>query len=153
MTYQNETPGLLPSEAERLGKITVGTELGWGETVDLDGVRYARHGIRAAAIRHGLMRGEVNPIGHHADGSQKLVAILDRECFVPAPYPGHYEPLISCGAFVKKGTQVGLLHDFHRIDESPWPVCAGVDGFVLSQASRAPVTQGMHILVVANEVG
>src|SRR5690606_28005849 len=24
MTYQNRTPGLLPSEAERLGKITVG---------------------------------------------------------------------------------------------------------------------------------
>src|SRR6185369_13645391 len=28
MVYQNLTPGLLPSEAERLGKITVGTELG-----------------------------------------------------------------------------------------------------------------------------
>ncbi|HEY1068058.1 MAG TPA: succinylglutamate desuccinylase/aspartoacylase family protein, partial [Pirellulales bacterium] len=26
MVYQNQTPGLLPSEAERLGKITVGTE-------------------------------------------------------------------------------------------------------------------------------
>lgn len=153
MTYQNDTPGLLPSEAERLGKITVGTELGWGETVNLDGVRYARHGIRAAAIRHGLMNGAIEPIGHHADGTQKLVAMVDRDCFVPAPFPGHYEPLMECGAFVKKGTPVGLLHDFYRIDEKPWPVCAGVDGYVMSQASRAPVAQGLHILVVAHHVG
>ncbi|MBT5876158.1 MAG: succinylglutamate desuccinylase, partial [Candidatus Latescibacteria bacterium] len=153
MTYQNDTPGLLPSEAERLGKITVGTELGWGETVNLDGVRYARHGIRAAAIRHGLMNGAIEPIGHHADGTQKLVAMVDRDCFVPAPFPGHYEPLMECGVYVKKGTPVGLLHDFYRIDEKPWPVCAGVDGYVMSQASRAPVAQGLHILVVAHEVG
>ena len=30
MVYQNEYPGLLTSEAENLGKVTVGTELGWG---------------------------------------------------------------------------------------------------------------------------
>ncbi len=29
IAYQNETPGLLPSEAERLGKITIGGEFGW----------------------------------------------------------------------------------------------------------------------------
>jgi len=151
MMYQNETPGLLPSEAERLGKITVGTELGWGETVNLDGVRYARHGIRAAAIRHGLMKGDIQPIGHHADGTQKLVAMVDRDCYIPAPFPGHYEPLMACGVFVHKGTTVGLLHDFYRIDDTPWPVQAGVDGYVLSQASRAQVPQGLHILVVASE--
>ncbi|MBT3344933.1 MAG: succinylglutamate desuccinylase [Gemmatimonadetes bacterium] len=153
ITYQNETPGLLPSEAERLGKITVGTELGWGETVNLDGVRYAKQGLRAAAIRHGLMQGQIEPMGHHADGTQKLVAMVERECFVPAPYPGHYEPLLECGTQVSRGDTVGWLHDFYRIDDAPWPVTAGVDGYVLSQASRAPVIQGMHILVVAQEVG
>jgi predicted deacylase len=152
MTYQNETPGLLPSEAERLGKITIGTELGWGETVNPEGVRYARQGILAAAIRHGLLRGDLRPIGHHADGSQKRVAMVDRACFVPAPFPGHYEPLIPCGQRVRKGQTVGLLHDFYRIDDDPWPVNAGVDGYVLCQASRAPVPQGLHILVVAREV-
>ena len=152
ITYQDETPGLLPSEAERLGKITVGTELGWGETVSPAGVRYARHGITAAAIRHGQLRGDIQPIGYHADGTQKLVAMVDRECFVPAPFPGHYEPLMECGAWVTKGQTVGLLHDFYRIDDDPWPVRAGLDGYVICQASRAPVPQGLHILVVAKEV-
>ena len=45
MIYQNQTPGLLPSEAERLGKITVGTELGWGRAVSAEGVRYGRQGV------------------------------------------------------------------------------------------------------------
>src|SRR5262249_44525712 len=62
MTYQNQTPGLLPSEAERLGKITVGTELGWGRAVNPEGVRYGRHGVLAAAIHHGQLRGTIEPI-------------------------------------------------------------------------------------------
>ncbi|HCL31182.1 MAG TPA: succinylglutamate desuccinylase [Candidatus Latescibacteria bacterium] len=152
MIYQDETPGLLPSEAERLGKITVGTELGWGETVNREGVRYARHGIRAAAIHHGQMLGEIEPIGHHADGTQKLVAMVDRDCFTPAPFSGHYEPVMDCGTFVHAGDTVGLLHDFQRVDEQPWPVRARIDGYVLCQAARAPVAQGLHILVIAQQV-
>lgn len=152
MTYQNETPGLLTSEAERLGKITIGTELGWGESVNPIGVTYARQGIRAAAIHHGLLAGEIQPIGHHADGTQKLVAIVDRSCFVPAPFQGYYEPLMACGTSVKRGQTVGLLHDFYRIDDEPWPIKAEVDGYLLCQASRAPVRQGLHIVVVAIEV-
>ena len=57
ITYQNETPGLLSSEAERLGKITLGAELGWGTALSAEGVRYGRHDVTAAAIRHGQMQG------------------------------------------------------------------------------------------------
>lgn len=148
MTYQNETPGLLTSEAERLGKITVGTELGWGEAVNRDGVRFAKHGVRAAAIHHGQMRGEIEPIAHHANGTQRLASIVDPACYTSAPYAGHYEELLSCGALVKRGDVVGYLHDFERVDEAPWPVRAGVDGLVVGQAWGARVRQGQHILCV-----
>jgi N-alpha-acetyl-L-2,4-diaminobutyrate deacetylase len=147
ITYQNETAGLLPSEAERLGKITVGTELGFGCSVHPDGVRYARQGVRAAAIHHGQVRGEIAPIGHHADGTQVTASMVDRGCFTPAPFAGHYEPLLRCGTRVKQGEVVGLLHDFDRIDLEPWPACAGVDGIVIAQAWQTPVMQGQHILV------
>ncbi|MBI2504515.1 MAG: succinylglutamate desuccinylase/aspartoacylase family protein [Candidatus Latescibacteria bacterium] len=151
MVYQNRTPGLLPSEAENLGKITLGTELGWGSAVNAEGVRYGRQGVLAAAIHHGQLRGQLQPIGHHAAGTQRKVEIVDRECFVPAPFPGLYEPLLECGATVKRGQVVGLLHDFCRIDEEPHPVRAGVDGIALAQAWRARVEQGQHILVVGQE--
>jgi predicted deacylase len=58
---------------------------------------------------------------------------------------------MTCGKYVTQGQTVGHLHDFYRIDEAPWPVQAGVDGYLLGQALRAPVVQGAHILVVAIE--
>ena len=152
MVYQNQTPGLLPSEAERLGKITVGTELGWGSAVLADGVRYARQGVLAAAIRHGQMHGEIEPIAYHKSGEQKIVAIVDRECFVCAPFAGHYEPLLECGTAVKEGDVIGLLHDFDHIDMEPWQAKAGVDGYVLAQAWVAPIKRGQHIVCVGREV-
>lgn len=148
MIYQNLTPGLLPSEAERLGKITVGTELGWGRAVQAEGVRYGRQGVLAAAIRHGQMRGSIEPIAHHKAGTQRTVAMVDRECFTVAPFSGHYEPLIECGTEVRRGDIVGWLHDFDHFDHHPWPAVAGVDGVVVAQAWAAAIPRGQHIVVV-----
>lgn len=151
MVYQNNTPGLLTSEAERLGKITVGTELGWGEAVLRKGVTYGRQGVLAAAIHHGQLRGEIAPIAHHADGTQKCAAIVDFECYVPAPFEGHYEEVLACGSRVKKGDIVGRLHDFDRIDEPAWPVQAAVDGIVVAQAWASRVRRGQFVLCVGRE--
>lgn len=150
--YQDLTPGLLSSESERLGKITIGCELGWGESVSRGGVRYARQGVLGAAILHQQLGGKIDPIEHHAAGTQRLVEMVDRACYVTAPWPGHYEPLVEAGAAVRNGQTVALLHDFQRMDEQPWPVNAGVDGYVLLLSARARVQPGQHILVVGQEV-
>lgn len=152
MIYQNNTVGLLPSEAERLGKITVGTELGWGRSVNVDGVRYARHGIMAAAIHHGLLHGKIEPIGHHQAGTQRKVEMVRRECFTVAPFDGHFEPLVECGTRLKQGDTIGLLHDFDYVDAEPWPAIAQVDGIIVAQAWCAPVPRGQHIAVMGIEV-
>lgn len=146
MIYQNLTVGLLPSEAERLGKITIGTELGWGASVDTDGVRYGRQGVLSAAIRHGLLKGTISPIDHHRDGTQVMAEIVDRECYTIAPFAGHYESLMPNLSRVKKGEIVGYLHDFDYIDAAPWPARAGVDGVVIAQAALATVPKGQHIV-------
>ena len=145
MVYQNQTPGLLPSEAERLGKITVGTELGWGRSVSPQGVRYARHGVLAAAIHHGQLRGSIEPMAHHQAGTQTKVEIVDRDCISMAPFGGHYEPLVDCGSHVRRGDVIGLLHDFDHIDADPWPAIAKLDGMLVAQAWLAPVMRGQHI--------
>lgn len=148
MIYQNRTPGLLTSEAERLGKITVGTELGWGEAVLSRGVAYGRQGVLANAILQGQLAGEIRPFAHHADGTQKVAAIVDASCYVPAPYDGHYEEVILCGEDVRAGDVVGRLHDFQRIDEPGWDVKAPHDGVVVGQAWGARVRQGQFIACV-----
>src|SRR3954447_14305093 len=152
MVYQNQTPGLLPSDAERLGKITVGTELGWGAAVTAEGVRYGRQGVLAAAIHHGQMRGRAEPIGQHRAGTQVKAAMVERDCFTVAPFAGHYESLIDCGRRVRRGDVVGLLHDFDHIDSPPWPAAAGVEGIVIAQAWAAPVRRGQHVVVTGRVV-
>ena len=144
LTYQNETPGLLTSEAERLGKVAVGCELGWGGAVQPAGVGFARRGVLAAAARHGQYDTPLPP----AVPDQRHAVIVDRACFVPAPSAGLYEPLRDCGVEVKRGDIVGLLHDFSRIDLDPVPIQAGTDGLVIAQAWGAPVRAGQHVLVV-----
>ena len=153
VTYQNLTPGLLTSEAERLGKVTIGAELGWGRSARPAGVRAARHGVLAAAIHHGHLRGSIEPIGHHASGTQRLVSIVDPAGTTAAPFGGHYESLVACGEDVRRGTVVGLLHDFDRLDLEPVPLEAGVDGVLVAQAWAAPVVQGQHVVVVGRVIG
>ncbi len=148
MVYQNQTPGLLPSEAERLGKITVGTELGWGRAVCTDGVRYGKQGVLAAAIHNDQLAGTIEPIDHHAAGTQVTLEMVDRSCFHVAPFAGHYEPILDCGAKVREGDLIGLLHDFDHIDMDPFEVRAQTEGAVLAQAWVATVLRGQHIVVV-----
>ncbi len=106
MVYQNLTPGLLTSEAERLGKIAVGTELGWGRAVLTEGVRYGRQGVLAAAIHEGQLRGTIEPIAYHRAGTQMKLEMIDRECFTVAPFAGHYEPLVDCGTASNVATRL-----------------------------------------------
>ena len=143
--------GLLIDDAECQGKMSFGSELGWGAAADVQGLRYARHGVLAAAIHHNQMRGQIKPLGHHASGTQHLVESRSAAGSVWAPYPGHYEPLVECGEWVTRGQIVGYLHDFYRIDAEPHPIVAGVDGFVLSQAWGARVEQGQAVLGVIQE--
>lgn len=152
MIYQNDYPGLLTSEAERLGKITVGTELGWGAAVDEDGVIYARQGILGAAVAHGLLDHPLEPIAHHRVGNQRLVDISRPPCAVYAPWRGCYEPLARCGTEVSAGETIGYLHDFDRIDEEPWAAKAAVDGYVICQAWEARVVAGQQIAMVGLEL-
>jgi predicted deacylase len=148
IAYQNRTPGLLTSDAERLGKIAIGAELGWGTGVNRFGVACARRGVIAAAVRLDQMTGDDVPFGHAADGTQRHVAMIDPDCFTTTPVSGHFEPLTDCGSAVSAGEPVGLVHDFERIDAAPWPARAGVDGIVVAQAWGSRVRQGQQVVVV-----
>ena len=142
--------GGMHNEADRLGKYAIGTELGWGQSVDVQGTRYARQGVLAAAIHHEQLAGTIEPIGHHADGTQSLV---ETRAAITAPYWGHYEPLFDCGEYVEQGQTVGYLHDFGRLDEEPFALIAGDSGIVISQAWGARVEQGQTIHMIGAEIG
>ncbi len=151
MIYQNRTRGLLTSEAESLGKITVGTELGWGEAVSAEGVAHGRRGVLNAAIRQGQLGGTLALDGNYSDGSQICAAIVDANCYQAAPFDGHFEEVLPCGARVRKGDVVGRVHDFSRVDAAAEPIEAPFDGILVAQAWGARVRQGQFVACIGVE--
>ena len=151
MVYQNQTPGLLTGLAEDLGKISVGSELGWGRALQPGGVSMGRQGVLNAAIRQGQLRGE--PVSlNYPPAEQILVDTSDPASNHLAPYEGVFEPTVRLGEAVTKGQRVAWLHDFNRIDEAPLELTAGHDGYVLCQAWNARVVQGQVITQIGKRL-
>ena len=149
MNYQNNTPGLLTSMAERLGKIVVGSEFGWGNAVLAEGVSMTRQGILSALIMHEQMTGVLPENVHFPASEQILVDNSEHSCYVPAPFDGHFEPICLCGKLVEKGERIAFMHDFNRIDEPAAEIVAPHDGYVICQAWSAKVFRGQVISVVS----
>jgi predicted deacylase len=149
--YQNITPGLLTSLAESMGKVTVGSELGWGRALQASGVRMGRDGVVAAAIRHGQLEGKL-PVPLHPPEEQIQVDTSAPESSLLAAFEGHFEPTVELGQKVAKGERVGWLHDFNRIDDPPLELRAPHDGYVVCQAWGARVIQGQIITQLGKPV-
>ena len=144
MVYQNLTMGLLTSLAEDLGKITVGTEMGWGRAVQVGGVSMSRQGVLNAAIRQGLLRGELQN-KNCPPAEQVMVDTSDPASNFLAPHDALFEPTVELGQKVAKGQRVAWLHNFDRIDEPPVDLVAPHDGYIICQAWGARVIQGQVI--------
>ncbi len=147
--YQDETPGLLTSAAERRGKITLGGEYGWGQSINPEGVARIRQGILNALHGHEQWKGSPPAQACTPAEEQILVDFSDRCCYLPSPRAGHFEPLCLCGDYVKKGKRIGWVHDFNHIDDPPLAIEAPHDGYVISQAWQAKVFKGQVVSVVA----
>jgi N-alpha-acetyl-L-2,4-diaminobutyrate deacetylase len=142
MQYQNRTPGLLTGFAEELGKISVGSELGWGRAVQPAGVSMGRRGVLSAAVRQGQLRGDPPPEPVWPAEKQLLVDSSDPASSLLAPWEGHFEPRVGLGEEVRQGQPLAWLHDFNRLDEAPLGLVAPHDGYVICQAWGARVVQG-----------
>jgi predicted deacylase len=149
MIYQDKTPGLLSSTAERMGKITVGGEFGWGEAVNREGVDMCRQGVLAAAVMHHQLRGPAPQNGHTPAERQQLIDNSERDCYLAAPRDGVFEPAVDLGARVAKGDRVALLLDFDDVASPPIEFIAPHNGIVSALAWGARVVQGQSAVVVS----
>src|SRR5438876_1945096 len=101
ITYQTSTPGLRTGLAEDLGKISIGTEMGWGRAVQAAGVSMSKQGILTAAVKQGQMRGDLPPNRHYPASEQLLVDTSHPSSNHLAPFEGHFEPSVELGQQVK----------------------------------------------------
>jgi predicted deacylase len=144
--------GLLTEEAEAMGKITIGSELGFGASTDYWGVKWAHHGTLNVMRHFGLLNEPLVDNTPPGLDRQRLISATDIDRWITAPVSGISEPLVELGTFVKKGTPVTRIHDFDRWDEPGVDILADGDGYVMCRKFRAETQQGEVVMVIAEEV-
>jgi len=153
MVYSSEmASGLLTDEAEAMGKITIGSELGHSCGVLHQGVQHAYQGIKNVLHHYQMLPGEIQKIDPNRETPPKLVAALSLDEYVPAPITGVFEPLLKVGSPVEGGQLIGRLYDFERVGSPAVEITAPHSGYLLMQTFQAPVQKGDTMLVVAQEV-
>lgn len=128
--------GLLPSFAESLGKVTLGTEMG----------SKAQYGVETLEITYRGLQRVLRRAGHVDDAPPPpseqvmVVAADDIRDYVMAPVSGIYEPLIELGDPVREGQVIASIHSPERAFDPPAEVVAATSGMLFARRS-IPLTQ------------
>jgi len=150
--------GLLPSYAESLGKITLGTEMGSASQYGPATLRLAFDGLRRVLSEMGILTSDTVQTGlessvQHAPASpvstSTLVSSELRDDYIMSPASGIVEPLVELGDDVVAGQAVAHIH---FIEQPAWEglvVRARTAGFVMSRRAIPLTGQGDCLVVVA----
>jgi predicted deacylase len=144
--------GLLPEEAEKEGKIAIGGEFGYGESVNLKGVRHAYEGIKNVLRHYRMLPGRIVKIDPGRPSRPRLVDASNLEDYIPSPRTAIWEPLVELGDDVKKGDLVGRLHDFANHASEPLEIHAHRAGALLMMHFPAHIAKGVTLFVIAHDV-
>src|SRR5262249_20132587 len=104
--------GLLTDEAEAEGKITIGGEFGFGESVSRTGALHAYEGIKNVLRHYSLLPGDCVKIDRGRSTPPRLVEASNLADYIPCPRDGIWEPVVDLGSDVVEGGLLGRIHDF-----------------------------------------
>lgn len=145
--------GLLTDEAEAEGKIAIGGEFGFGESVNRRGVLHAANGIRNVLRHYNMLSGEIARIDPARPHPPLLVDARNLEDYVPCPYDGIWEPLVDLGQEVSEDQLVGRLHSFSDHSSAATEIRAQRAGFLIMMCGTAQCRQGATLFVIARPAG
>jgi predicted deacylase len=134
--------GLLPTEAERQGKIVVTTELGGGGHLTRGILELAERGMRNMLRHFGVLDGAVETRASLGLPEAVILRATDRRDYILAPETGIYETLVDPGDTVREDQAVGRLHFLERPDRPAEVVKAASDGVVCAVRAIASTQQG-----------
>ena len=136
--------GLLPSHAEQLGKITLGTELGSAAQFTPEILRITETGLYNVLRLHGILAGKPTPVSP----PPQTVGATAREDYIMAPVSGVFEPFLDLGGTVHAGEPVGQIHDVEEPFQTPRMVIAETDGMVMGRRALPLTRQGDCVMVL-----
>jgi predicted deacylase len=143
--------GLLTDEAEGEGKIAVGGEFGFGETVNRAGVKHAYEGVLNLLRRYRLLEGEVQKVDRDRPAPPRIVSAPNLEDYVPCPASGIWEPRVDLGQEVKAGEIIGFLHDFNDHSSEPLEIRSHRAGVLIMMHAPAQSAKGVTLYVIAQD--
>ena len=153
MLYSSQmASGLLTDEAEAMGKITIGGEFGFAESIHRKGTLHAYEGIKNVLRHYGLLPGEIVKIDPTRTAAPRFVQALDLDDYVPSPRTGIWEPAVELGVNVREGDLLGRLHDFSDHSSDPLEIRAHRAGVVTVLHFAAQIKKGFTLYVIAQEV-
>jgi predicted deacylase len=136
----------MAGEAERQGKIALGTELGGSGTVTPAALEMARRGVRNLMVHLGIL-----PESARISAPPTRVLQVRPNDFLYAPENGLFEPLAAPGDVVIAGQPAGRIH----FPETPWapPVefTFPTDGYVLCRRVPARTLRGDCLFGLGSE--
>lgn len=143
--------GLLTDEAEADGKIAVGGEFGYGETVNRIGVAHAYGGVLNLLRRYGLLSGEIQKVDSNRAAPPRIVSAPNLADYVPCPDSGIWEPRVDLGQDVRSGDVIGFLHDFGDPCSEPLEIRAHRAGVLIMMHAPAQSAKGVTLYVIAQD--
>ena len=150
--YSSEmASGLLTDEAEAEGKVTVGGEFGFHDSVELKGTLHAYEGIKNVLRYYGMLPGEIVKIDPSRPTPPRFVAAPKLHDYIPCPKDGVWEALVEVGTNVQQADLVGRLHDFSDHALPALEVRAHRSGVFLYTHFSAVVSRATTLYVIAEE--
>jgi predicted deacylase len=140
--------GLLPVQAESMGKVVVTTEMGGAGQCSPNVVKVTERGVRNVLIHFGLLRGSMDV----PSPCPAVVAATRREDYHLAPATGIYESFIEVGEQVKEDQPIGQIHFAQRFDQTPEVVHARSSGLLICRRFPGGTEQGDCVAVIARPV-
>jgi len=140
--------GLLPGQAEQMGKLVVTTEMGGGGECHPRVLAVAERGIRNVLIQQGMLAGEIATPPYEVT----TVAATDPRDYLGSPADGIYESFLDVGQAVEAGQPVGQVHFPERCDRPPEPVIAQTSGILIGRRAIGVTNQGDNVATIARIV-
>lgn len=133
--------------AEGMGIISMSSELGGANRVQLAGVEIARRGLRNAMIHLGMMDGALVP---GAVPTRPMVIPTSRD-YGFSPAAGIYCPSVLLGARVSAGDRLGAIYRIEDPVSEPVALHASRDGMVWCQRGQGRIAAGDSAAVVVSD--
>ena len=141
--------GLLPTLAEQMGKVTLGTEIGSKAQFGVEMLEIASRGVNNVLRWLGILAGAPEGPG---DSEPQLVVADDSRDYVMAPASGIHEPLVELGDMITAGDPIGQIHNIEHPEQQPVLVTALTDGMLMGRRSNPRTMQGECLATIVRLV-